>query len=399
MGSKLRVAACIMYVNALFGWWRPGGSTCDSAPRSGRARADGGGGRVRHPATRSQRGGAGGGGAERARGHQTTKGTLRRDFAKGLCEGTLRRDFAKGLCEGTSLDFSKGLSKGLFSQGLNIFGTTINNRFKDNGDYTGCNNGRSLTRQVSKLGCLRGLTGIGFNNTFTMPRTADACTAVKPTHSAHSSNFNDTGKHLCCVYCSGASSCCSAPSTARRHTVTASTVVTCAAGFASTADTCFASTVATGTTAAADSCSVCRRRRRGAASAAASEVTTAPGREALAPRPLGDPSGDPGDLSGDASGDLSGDPEGHRRDTARRHLGQSCARRAPKFRCLISFFWAPNCSKVLPLVLAIFSASIYQQPPGAALKAHVSIDGCSAHKLWATGGIGSRHGLCLSQGR
>ena len=117
---------------------------------------------------RSRRGGAGGGGAERARGHQTTKGTLRRDFAKGLCEGT-------------SLDFSKGLSKGLFSQGLNIFGTTINNRFKDNGDYTGCNNGRSLTRQVSKLGCLRGLTGIGFNNTFTMPRTADACTAVKPT--------------------------------------------------------------------------------------------------------------------------------------------------------------------------------------------------------------------------
>jgi hypothetical protein len=56
MGSKLRVAACIMYVNALFGWWRPGGSTCDSAPRSGRARADGGGGRVRHPATDRQRG-------------------------------------------------------------------------------------------------------------------------------------------------------------------------------------------------------------------------------------------------------------------------------------------------------------------------------------------------------
>jgi hypothetical protein len=113
----------------------------------------------------------------------------------------------------------------------------------------------------------------------------------------------------------------------RGATVTASTVVTCAAGFASTADTCFASTVATGTTAAADSCSVCRRRRRGAASAAASEVTTAPGREALAPRPPGDASGDPGDLSGDASGDLLGDPEGHRRDTARRHL--AWARVAP----------------------------------------------------------------------
>jgi hypothetical protein len=102
-----------MYVNALFGCWSPGGSTCDLAPRSGRARADGGGGRVRHPGPRrSRRGGAGGGGAERysgalaerARGH-------RRDFAKGLCEGTFRRD-KLGLFEGT---FEEGLSKGLFA--------------------------------------------------------------------------------------------------------------------------------------------------------------------------------------------------------------------------------------------------------------------------------------------
>ena len=110
-----------MYVNALFGWWRPGGSMCDLAPAV-RGRTGAAGACATQP-RRSRRGGAGGGGAERARGHQTTKGTLRRDFAKGLCEGT-------------SLDFSKGLSKGLFSQGLNIFGTTINNRFKDNGDYT-----------------------------------------------------------------------------------------------------------------------------------------------------------------------------------------------------------------------------------------------------------------------
>ena len=93
-----------MYVNALFGCWSPGGSTCDSAPRS-RARADGVGGRVRHPGPRrSRRGGAGGGGAERARGH-------RRDFEKGLCEGTFRGD-KLGLFEGT---FEEGLSKGLFA--------------------------------------------------------------------------------------------------------------------------------------------------------------------------------------------------------------------------------------------------------------------------------------------
>ena len=130
------------------------------------------------------RGRTGAAGACATLGH-AARGAVARAVAarsvRAATEGTLRRDFAKGHFEGISLDFSKGLSKGLFSQGLNIFGTTINNRFKDNGDYTGCNNGRSLTRQVSKLGCLRGLTGIGFNHTFTMPRTADACTAVKPT--------------------------------------------------------------------------------------------------------------------------------------------------------------------------------------------------------------------------
>jgi hypothetical protein len=106
---------CCMYVNALFGWWRPGGSTCDSAPRSGRARADGGGGRVRHPATPlAARCGAGGGGAERVR---------------AATEGTLRRDFAKGHFEGISLDFSKGLSKGLFAGSEHLVSGGFPNRF------------------------------------------------------------------------------------------------------------------------------------------------------------------------------------------------------------------------------------------------------------------------------
>jgi hypothetical protein len=87
-----------MYVNALFGWWRPGGSMCDLAPAV-RGRTGAAGACATQP-RRSRRGGAGGGGAERARGH-------RRDFAKGLCEGTFRRDF-----------FVKGL---LISQGLNIW--------------------------------------------------------------------------------------------------------------------------------------------------------------------------------------------------------------------------------------------------------------------------------------
>ena len=91
----------MLYVNALFGWWRPGGSTCDSAPRSCRARADGGGGRVRHPATPL---------AARAVARAVAAWSVR-----AATEGNLRRDFAKGLFEGTSLDFSKGLSKGLFA--------------------------------------------------------------------------------------------------------------------------------------------------------------------------------------------------------------------------------------------------------------------------------------------
>jgi hypothetical protein len=85
----LRRIGVFMYVNALFGWWRPGGSTCDdSAPRSGRARADGGGGRVRHPATPLGR---------------WRRGACARP-PKGLCEGTFRRDklgLFKGTFEGT----------------------------------------------------------------------------------------------------------------------------------------------------------------------------------------------------------------------------------------------------------------------------------------------------------
>ena len=79
-----------------------------------------------------------GGRGRRARGppSHAARGAVAARSVRAATKGTLRRDFAKGLFEGTSLDFSKGLSKGLFSQGLNIFGTTINNRFKDNGDYT-----------------------------------------------------------------------------------------------------------------------------------------------------------------------------------------------------------------------------------------------------------------------
>jgi hypothetical protein len=35
--SQIALIGRLLYVNALFGCWRPGGSTCDSAPRSGRA--------------------------------------------------------------------------------------------------------------------------------------------------------------------------------------------------------------------------------------------------------------------------------------------------------------------------------------------------------------------------
>ena len=88
---------CFMYVNAIFGGWRPGGATCVSAAAvavRGRTGSAGAGATQPRRSRRGGRGGAGGGGARRARGDQ-------RDFAKGLFEGTLRRDCSKGLFEGT----------------------------------------------------------------------------------------------------------------------------------------------------------------------------------------------------------------------------------------------------------------------------------------------------------
>ena len=87
----------VMYVNAIFGGWRPGGATCVSAAAvavRGQTGSAGAGATQPRRSRRGGRGGAGGGGARRARGD-------RRDFAKGLFEGTFRRDFSKGLCEGT----------------------------------------------------------------------------------------------------------------------------------------------------------------------------------------------------------------------------------------------------------------------------------------------------------
>ena len=90
-----------MYVNAIFGGWRPGGATCVSAAAvavRGQTGSAGAGATQPRRSRRGGRGGAGGGGARRARGD-------RRDFAKGLFEGTFRRDFSKGLCEGTFKGF------------------------------------------------------------------------------------------------------------------------------------------------------------------------------------------------------------------------------------------------------------------------------------------------------
>ena len=87
---------CFMYVNAIFGGWRPGGATCVSAAavavrgRTGSA----GAGATSHAAR-----GAEGAVARRARLGRRREACARRP--KGLCEGTFRRDFAKGLFEGT----------------------------------------------------------------------------------------------------------------------------------------------------------------------------------------------------------------------------------------------------------------------------------------------------------
>ena len=61
--------------------------------RSGRARADGVGGRGRHPATPLA--------ARTARWRRRGRRGACAGRSKGLCEGTLRRDFSKGLFEGT----------------------------------------------------------------------------------------------------------------------------------------------------------------------------------------------------------------------------------------------------------------------------------------------------------
>eukprot|EP00964_Phaeocystis_antarctica_P044809 scaffold25766_cov58-Phaeocystis_antarctica.AAC.3 len=71
---------------ALIAWWRPGGSTCLSAAAVAVQGRTGSAGAGATQPRRSRRGGAGGGGAGRARGDR--RGTLRRDFSKGLCAGT-----------------------------------------------------------------------------------------------------------------------------------------------------------------------------------------------------------------------------------------------------------------------------------------------------------------------
>ena len=77
---------CFMYVNAIFGGWRPGGATCVSAAAvavRGRTGSAGAGATQPRRSRRGGRGGAGGGGARRARGD-------RRDFSKGLSKGLLK---------------------------------------------------------------------------------------------------------------------------------------------------------------------------------------------------------------------------------------------------------------------------------------------------------------------
>ena len=78
---------CFMYVNAIFGGWRPGGATCVSGGRSGRA-IEGGRGRRTAGAARARR-------SRRGRRGGAQAGAAQGVRAAGLFEGTFEGTFQR----------------------------------------------------------------------------------------------------------------------------------------------------------------------------------------------------------------------------------------------------------------------------------------------------------------